>query len=256
MVKQSAVGVDADSLMPIVTGATQGNFPCFDSAGKLVDSGYNDGDLGGAPASSSPWTAWPGTFTALPASSSTITLTQDVTATVGVGTPIKYTISGVVYYGIVTAITSNLLTIGGAPLGIVNVTSLSYGDPARVELISILIPGYYEDADCATLIETDLGVPFLWLKSTAYIVHFQVKTRVADSSSNGSATIIINGSNILGNTAVTLSDATWRTSDPTTQPITTSAYDVNFEEVIEISVFKGTGGNAQELAVEMVVVYP
>lgn len=200
------------------------------------------------------WTAL-ANFTATPASTSTITMGTDQTATIPVGSPLKYTIGGTVYYGMVTAITSNLLTVAGAPLG-GDVTALSLGDISRIEQVDIVINGYYEDADNAALIGSDLNAAVVWRKSKSYAVAYQVWSKVHDShATHGKVTVLINATelNTSADGLAIEADATWRSTDV---DIATAAYDINPAETIEIAVKKGGTGDAHDLVVSIMFVHP
>lgn len=230
-----------------ITGGTPG-------VGKVLTSDADgDGTWETAAGGATFWTAL-ANFTATPASTSTITMGTDQTATIPVGSPLKYTIGGTVYYGMVTAITSNLLTVAGAPLG-GDVTALSLGDISRIEQVDIIVNGYYEDATNTALIGTDLNAALVWRKSKAYAVAYKVWSKVHDSSTHGKATVLINATEL--NTAADgltiAADATWYS---TVIDIATAAYDINPTEAIEISVTKGGAGDAHDLVVSIMFVYP
>ena len=263
MAKQTVIGKDADALAPLasptftgtvttpaikITGGTHG-------VGKVLTSDADgDGTWETAAGGATFWTAL-ANFTATPASTSTITMGTDQTATIPVGSPLKYTIGGTVYYGMVSAITSNLLTVAGAPLG-GNVTTLSLGDISRIEQIDIPINTYYEDADDAALILHDLSTAFVWRKPKAYVVAYKIWSLVHDShATHGKATVLINATelNTSAGGLTILADATWYS---TSVDIATAAYDINPAEAIEISVTKGGNGDAHDLMVSIIVVHP
>lgn len=184
-------------------------------------------------------------FTATPASTSTITMSKDRSAVLIPGTALRYTIGGTTYYGIITAITSTLITLAGAPLS-GTITALFFSqDLGRVIQMPILIPGYYEDATDATLLANDLGQTLLWQQGSSHCVRMAMKTRVADSSSNGVAQAYIGGS-ALSTSGLTLAGTGWYY---TVVDINTTNYKCDFGEDIEIGATKGTGGTAQDLSV-------
>jgi hypothetical protein len=133
------------------------------------------------------WISISSGYTATPASTSTLTMTSDLTGTLKPGYGLKYTIGGTVYYGVITAITSNLMTIAGASLSS-DVSALYYTKTGVVQL-PILIPGYYEDATSAGLLSEDLGQTLVWQQGPAYMVRALMYPRVVDGSSNGYANI-------------------------------------------------------------------
>jgi len=195
----------------------------------------------------SSWSLISSGYTATPASTSTLTMTSDLTATIKAGYGVKYTIGGTVYYGVITAMASNLMTIAGAPLS-GDVSSLNYTKTGVVQM-PILIPGYYEDASNTGLIASDLGQAILWQQGPAYCVRSGFKTRVADSSSDGKVQAYIAG-DILStsntNTGLVLANANWTY---TVVDINTTNYSIAFGEAIEIGATKGTGGTAIDLSV-------
>ena len=192
-------------------------------------------------------------FTATPASTSTITTTSDLTGSIAIRTPLRYAIGGTTYYGIVTAITSNLMTIAGAPLSS-TITSLYYGDVARVKTDVIVVNGYYADASNTTLIESDLFMKggFIWTNAKAYIVAIGYLHAANDSGATQPLlNFTIAGSDLLS------SDASISTTlANSVVNINSTNYDVNFGEAIEIDVTKGTNGDSHDLSVYYVAVYP
>jgi len=194
------------------------------------------------------WTAI-AAFTATPASTSTITTTADLTATIAPGIPLRYAIGGTTYYGIVTAITSTLITLAGAPLS-GTITTLAYGDASKVVTLPILLPGYYEAAASTAAIAAVIGRAVRWRLPPAYLVLTQVKTRVADSSSNGTVNPRIGGADVLAS-ALTIGSTAWLSS---VVGITVANYDIAFGDDIELNIGKGTGGNGQDLSADLTFV--
>ncbi|MFH2075561.1 MAG: hypothetical protein ABIJ57_09480 [Pseudomonadota bacterium] len=193
-------------------------------------------------------------FTAAPASTSTLTIVTDLTATIKKGMPLKYVIGGTTYYGMVTAIVANLLTIAGAPLS-GSVTSLYYGSGSRTVQVVIVIPDLYEDATDATLIASDLNSQLVWNKPPAYLVRYRVYSKTKDGSSDGKATVLIDSSDVnssAGGLTIAAS-ATWYS---TIVDINTTNYSIAYGEVIEIKATQGTGLDATYLTVEMTFVIP
>lgn len=203
--------------------------------------------------SAQPWTDILSSITATPASTSTITTTSDLTGSIKIGYPLRYTISSVVYYGIVTAITSSLITVAGAPLS-GTVTAISYGDPARVQQQTIVVNGYYADASNTTLIEDDLFIKggLLWLLSGAYIVQASYIAAAVDTGATAEKiNITIGGSDLLSaDTSVST------TLTKSIVNISTANYSIATGDAIEIDVTKGTNGDGHDLVVNLVAVFP
>jgi len=215
-----------------------------------VITGVGSG-LTGVNVTASTWIQESGSFTATPASTSTLTMTSDKTGTIKVGMGLKYVIGGVTYYGMVSAIVSNLLTVRGAPLG-GDVTALYYCDSTRLVQMPLLIPGYYEDANNTALISSDLGQYLIWRQSTSYLVAIDARSRVADASSDGKINARVNGSDVCSTSGgLTLNSTNWVS---TAVNIDTTTYDILYGEAIELNATKGTGGDAQDLSMWLVFV--
>jgi len=199
------------------------------------------------------WVETTGTFTATPASTSTITMTSDLTASIKVGMSLKYVISGVTYYGRVSAITSILLTVNGAPLG-GSVTNLYYNGGTIRQMV-VIIPGTYEDASNTALISSDLLSSLIWNLPVSYLVQFSVFSKTHDSGTHGQASVRINSTEVNTTTGglTIAADATWYS---TIVDIATAAYDINPGEAIEITCVKNGTGDASDLTVSMIFVTP
>jgi len=207
-----------------------------------------------APASGASWAQVPAaSFTAAPASTSTITMLSDLTASIKPRMSLKYVIGGVTYYGIVSAIAANLLTVNGAPLG-GNVTALYYGG-GTVRQMVVSIPGTYEDASNTALITSDLKSSLVWSLPVSYCARYRVYSNTVDTGTKGKASVRLNGTEL--NTSaggLTLTAAT--TWYSTVVDIDTSAYDINPGEAIEATSIKNGNGDAADLTVEMIFVTP
>ena len=206
------------------------------------------------PAGGSLWAQVPtASFTAAPASTSTITMLADLSASIKVGMSLKYVIGGVTYYGQVKAIAANLLTVRGAPLG-GNVTALYYGG-GIVHQLHILIPGLYEDASNTALISTDLKSNLPWNFKIGYAVYFSVWSKTHDTGTHGQASVRINNVELC-TTAGGLTIAADATLYETVVDIATGAYDINPGELIEVTSIKAGNGDASDLTVELIIIEP
>lgn len=195
-------------------------------------------------------------FAATPASTSTLTMTEDETATIKVGYGLKYTISGTIYYAVVTAITNNLLTLAGAPLS-GNVTELYWCDSSRVLQVDFFVPGPFADAANSGLLASDARTKFRWSLGGAYCVRIMHTVRVDDSGANQPhVTISINGA-VVGtdNSNVGLAVAESWTS--TVVGINTSNYSINPGNPMEIITDAGgSNGDATDLTASALFVIP
>lgn len=219
----------------------------LNTSGQIIYVGATGADGVGA------WKQTTGTFTATPASTSTLTMTTDLTASILVGMSLKYVIGGVTKYGRVSAITANLLTVNGAPLG-GDVTELYYGG-GTVRQVVVIIPGTYEDANNTALIVSDLKSSLQWGLPVSYLVYFRVYSNTKDTSSNGQASVRINNTEV-NTTAGGETIAAAQTWYSTIVNIAIAAYDINPGEAIEVTAIKGTTGDASDLTVEMIFVTP
>ena len=202
------------------------------------------------------WTQVPAAnYTATPASTSTITMGVDMTASIKAGMSLRYTSAEHgAYYGRVGAITANLLTVNGPAMDH-DITKLEYGG-GTLTFIHIGIPGLYEDASSSTLILSDrLEQAPIWNKPTSYCVYFSVWSNVHDSTTHGSAGPLINGSAVCS-TAAGLTIAANATKYETIVNIDPANYDINFGEPLEIGATKNGAGDASDLTTEMIFVTP
>ena len=200
------------------------------------------------------WTQTTGTFTAAPASTSTLTMTSDLTALIKARYPLMYVIGGVNYYGIVDSIIPNLLTVNGAPLG-GNVTALYYGNPERVTEIVRDIPSTYEASSNASLINSILFSRLKWDKAKSYLVKYTMWSHTHDSTTHGTATVYVNSADV-NSSAGGLTIAANATEYSTVVDINTSNYDINPGELIEIGATKNGAGDATYLVATMLFVTP
>lgn len=186
-------------------------------------------------------------FSTTPPTSSTIVMNTDQTPNIPIGTGVKYKASGSYYRGQVTALTANLMTISGAPLPTSSgaLTELYYLTEPLIQM-EFLVPGYYEDASDTTLLLNDILTAPVWGGRTSYCIGIGAKHRVVDSgASQPQVNFRINGSDVLS-TALTMSSSA-NTMVWAVVAFNTSNYDIQFREGMEISVTKGTNGDARDL---------
>lgn len=201
-------------------------------------------------------------YTATPASSSTVTMLADRTAIIRPGMALRYSIGGTVYYGICTAITADLMTVAGAPLS-GDVTSIDYSIfPGMVEIIQLMIPGYWADAADTSLILNDLVQPFIWGGPPAALVTIQARTRSTDTGGStyprinarigATTTDRICTSNSTAGLEIAAS-TTWYTSVVDIDP---TQYMVNTGDTIELTTdANGGNDNASDMVVVLKFVY-
>ena len=181
-----------------------------------------------------------GDFTATPASTSTLTMLSDLTATVKAGMGIRYTISSIVYYGFIKAVTSNLLTVGGGPLS-GDVTQLEYLTIPLIET-EFKIDGYFAGSATTTGIKTGCVLPVSpqWNRNPAYLVGMKLATSQDDGGTVTTQPTInptIAGGAVLS-TAKTIPDGAWAWTDI---EFTAANQKIEFGEILEITIAVATG---------------
>ena len=197
-------------------------------------------------------------FATTPASTSTITMLVDKTANILPGASIRYVQSGTSYYAQVTAITSGLMTIRGAPLNTGVAISALYYDTGEVLEVLVTVLGTYEDTTDSTLLLTDAKMYFVWKKKKSYLVGYDAYSVTADSgATKGKVNIMLNGAAVgTDNSNAGLAISANATLYSSGVGISTSNYDVNYGELVDIKATAGTNGNATNLTVMMVFVTP
>jgi len=186
-------------------------------------------------------------FSTTAPSSSTIVMNTDQTGVIPVGAGLMYKLSGTYYFAQLTALTANLATISGAPLTTASgaLTELYYFTQPLIQ-VEFLVPGFYEDANDTTLLLNDILAAPVWGGKKAYCVGIGAKHKVADTgASQPTVNLRINGADVLS-TPITMS-ATPNTMVWAVVAFNTANYDIQFREGMEISVIKGTNGNATDL---------
>jgi hypothetical protein len=180
-------------------------------------------------------------FTATPASTSTLTMTSDLTATINPGVGLKYTIGGSDYYGICTAITDSLLTVAGAPLS-GDVTVLAWTHITCIEEEFYFKDLYFADSSDSALIKTDFDFPvsWTWKRNPAFLIAFYQSTKNDDSGATTQPTIMptIAGNDVLSS-ALTIPDGAENNSEVLINP---TYYRINRGDILELSVTAATGG--------------
>jgi len=202
------------------------------------------------------WKQTIGTFTQIPLSTSSLTMSTDLTSYISTGIALKYKISGTYYYGICSSIASNLLVIQGAPFS-GNVTELYY-DESSTKVIEMVIPvnGYYEASTDTALLLDYCSYYLPWTRQKSYLVNYSFISKITDTgATKGKATVLINSADV-NSVAGGLTLTTSATKYSTVVDINTSNYDINNGEYIELSVTKGTNGDASDLTAILTFVCP
>lgn len=193
-------------------------------------------------------------YVTTPASTSTITTTEDLTTYVSIGTPLQYAIGDIYYYGIITAITSTLITISGAPLS-GTIQSLEYSDESRVCQVDFYINDKFGDAANASLLDTDMTTGFTWNLPEARLVKFSNIVNIDDSgATQPKVNITINGNAVCtsNSNAGLVTAETWTS---TVVDINVTNYVVPTGAVFEISTdATGTNKDSKHLTISALLV--
>jgi hypothetical protein len=190
-------------------------------------------------------------YTKTPASTSTITMLADLTNYVKPGDPLRYTIGGVDYYGVVSAITSNLLTVSGPPL--TGSVDLFFLPKSKLSMVVISVPGLYEATASSAIIQAYNHTKFVWNKSAAYLVKFFVRAETADTGDDGIINAMVGGSEV---DATGLTIAADDTLYSTGIGISAANYSVNYGDVIELKATPGSSADSEHLTATLIFVIP
>jgi hypothetical protein len=193
------------------------------------------------------WRKEEGTFTATPASTSTITMTLDRRNEIPIGTPLRYSIGGTYYYGIVAGLTDILMTVAGAPLT-ADIDALFLGNSEMIMQKDYLIPGVFDGAASSTLIQSILKSYSFWRNRPAYLVQISHITATADTGAAPNVTVTINGGFVgTDNTNEGLPVGASLVS--TVVGINSTNYKIESGNVIELKTTAGGNGDASDLTV-------
>lgn len=249
-------GLDADFVRGEVIGDMTGAeilsaLLAVDGAGSGLDADFVRGEVVG---NANFWNEITD-FTATPASTSTLTMTSDLTGTIQPGMGLKYTVLSVVYYGMCTAITSSLLTVSGAPLS-GDVTDLEYLTIPMIP-IAFAVSGYFADSATTTLIKDDITKARspTWGGYPAHCVFFKISRTSNDTGASTQPTVnLLIDSSALLTTALSLPSVGTVSSQAIVE-FDVSNYRISFDDEFDIQIVASTGGtpanDALDLFVEM-----
>ncbi len=210
-------------------------------------------------------------YTGIPDDTDTLTMTSDGTDLMEVGYPIKYTIGGTDYYGIVRAVTGGTsIDIRGASLSS-TVTALYVGPPNRVIVERIKIPGNYlipwqvpvagdEYAGPTSDILALVGRQYIaWRHGPAKLVAMAVTQGTEDETAQPKLNVKVDTTAVLtqgGGNGIPVSGTagTWTWSDFI--GIDTAQYSIVMDDAIEIfcTCDDSETGEASDLSIELVFV--
>ena len=191
------------------------------------------------------WRKEEGTFNPIPASTSTITTLIDRTGAISIGTPIRYVISSVAYYGLVMNITSTTLTIAGPPLSD-DIDDLYFGVSEMVVQLDHDIPGAFAASAEGELIKTIRKSHSVWRGKPAYLVQIGHIVQALDSGTQPNVTASIGGG-VVGTDNTNTGLPVALVLQSTSVGINPSNYRIEYGDAIELETTAGGTGDASDL---------
>lgn len=203
-------------------------------------------------------------YTSTPADANTITMQNPSLALMAIGLPLKYTIGGSDYFGIISAVGAGSIDVRGATLVTGDITALYVGPPSRVVTKQIKIPGNYlipwnfpVDGLTSDLLAL-IGREYIdWQQADAYLVSVSATQGTADGT-NPYINVKIGGNLVLtenGNDGFQMGAAgTWVRSSGV--GISLANYKTESDEAIEVfcTAVAGTDGMASDLSIDLTFV--
>lgn len=191
------------------------------------------------------WESWSvieaAKYTATPASTSRITMTD--TSDMAVGLPLKYTYNGTTYWGRVDAISVNsYIDIRGAALNTgQDLTELAVGSPSRLVMLDLFVSGTYGDGADNALLANDMNTYLQWNGPAACLVGLWATQKTVDAGAEPEVLLRINGTDVAASNIALSTGGVWVALGAVA--VSTAAYDVQTGESIEVAckVAGGTG---------------
>ena len=190
-----------------------------------------------------------GSFTATPASTSRLTMSD--TSALALGMALRYSILGDNYYGVVAAISDNAyIDIMGAPLG-GDVTALWHSD-SKAQPFQIFIAGASFAATSADLLDSIMHAATRWPFEVAHLVGFSTKLKTADGSAGPKINVALGGNNVSTNDSSHGVQATASWVNNSLVAISATYYTVNWLDAVTVACTVAAGtGNAADLSVDL-----
>jgi hypothetical protein len=203
-------------------------------------------------------------FTTTPYSTSVLTF-LGTTSDFKAGLPVKWSVGGLTYYGIVTAVSPGAsITIAGASLGVAALSTLYVGSPDMVTQKEFLVDTAYGNT-AQDLFSAVTYERHRWDKSAAYLVQFSATHGVIDTGAaqpklnvrvgavNGSGGDLVSTEDMNKGLQLSATAGTWTPSSAVA--INTSNYRIARGEEIDLRcTVAGTNGDADMLSVTCVFV--
>lgn len=190
-------------------------------------------------------------YTGIPLSTSQLTMTADKTGTLKVGMGLKYSISGVDYFGVIEAISTATLTVSGVPFGS-TVNSLYWCDTDKVVQIDYYLQGVITAT--TTALKTKMKTYSQWNLGEARLVQIRGVVYTEDTGANDpkvNITVAGNGVSTANTNAGIAVGGSWVT---TSIDINETNYIVPRHAAIELITATGSTGDAADLTVSGVFV--
>ncbi|MFA5458870.1 MAG: hypothetical protein WC261_14710, partial [Synergistaceae bacterium] len=178
---------------------------------------------------------------------STITTLIDRTAAISIGTPVRYEIAGVVYYGMVMNVTTTTITIAGPPLS-GDIDDLYFGVSEMVIQLDHDIPGAFAAGAEDELIKTIRKSHSVWRGQPAYLVQIGHIVQALDGGTQPNVTASIGGG-VVGTDNTNTGLPVALVVQPTGVGINPSTYRIEYGDAIELVTTAGGNGDASDLTV-------
>lgn len=192
-------------------------------------------------------------YTVTPASTSRLTMSD--TTGITVGSPIKYTIGGTTYYGLVTAVSADsYIDVAGAPLG-GDVTALALGNPEKVVQYDFFVSSTYGDG-ADDLLDADMNTAFRWGLGAAYLVAFAGIHKTDDTGADQpKINVKVAGSAVSTNDSNNGIELSTSWVENSAVAINASNYGITRGDAVEVAcTVAGSNSDAEDLTVTAVFI--
>lgn len=166
-------------------------------------------------------------YTAVAASSSTLTVTAATVALAPAGTPIRFNLGGGYLYAIVTVSSGTTLTLSG-PSCTGTLTELAIGNQSQLKHVRIVVPTAYG----AITSQLPAG-QLIWLGPPAAIVNYQMQASAVYSGTKPVLQMRVNASGTYVSSSGLTITAANTIYIPTVATFSTTGYLVTYGQVIE-----------------------
>lgn len=193
-------------------------------------------------------------FSTTAASSASLTMLVDKTASIKPGYAIRIVDGGTTKWGVVSSVASNSIGFVGPALSLTAgaITAVSWADNTRVQSIKILVDGAFAYAASSTLLATYCRNPWTWLGGPARVAFFRVRS-AAQSATAPKVTLTIDGTSICSNNS---NAGPAVTSSWSAGTLVTANLALTMQATIELVTTQGATTNTldSDLAVDLLVV--